>query len=583
MSNANQFEWVDFYKELAEKLLDYKDNRKELLENIYKIYDNTGLKLPKLGAVRPIRDIDPFTFFGLFNKGISNANRNKIILEISKLFGITATIPSIFDGIPLLNNQNATFHWFGGDDSDNDINVLWDFFESALLYVKNPSDNNLEILSEYFDIVINKKGNGNSKVTMALFWIAPDSYLNLDSRNIWYIYDSEKLPKDFVETLPKIEPKMSSKTYFEITKKVKEYVNSDESLFNDFKELSYEAWRYSEEVNKKIREEKKPKVNDESNNFTYREVEDVEKDLVSDSAYIAKVEGEEIKYLPYTSEDFFKEVYMDRKEYDILVDLIKNKKNVILQGAPGVGKTFIAKMLAYSIMGEIDYTRVNMIQFHQSYSYEDFIMDFRPSENGFDLTYGVFYNFCKAAEKDEEKEYFFIIDEINRGNISKIFGELFMLIENDKRGNEVQLLYSDDNEKFSVPENVYIIGMMNTADRSLAMLDYALRRRFSFYDMKPIFDTESFRKYKEGLSSEKFDSLINAVQNLNEVIYRDDSLGEGFCIGHSYFCNFKKDMDIDKALNRIVEFELIPLLKEYWFDDPVKVKNWTDNLRSAIK
>ena len=335
MSNANQFEWVDFYKELAEKLLDYKDNRKELLENIYKIYDNTGLKLPKLGAVRPIRDIDPFTFFGLFNKGISNANRNKIILEISKLFGITATIPSIFDGIPLLNNQNATFHWFGGDDSDNDINVLWDFFESALLYVKNPSDNNLEILSEYFDIVINKKGNGNSKVTMALFWIAPDSYLNLDSRNIWYIYDSEKLPKDFVETLPKIEPKMSSKTYFEITKKVKEYVNSDESLFNDFKELSYEAWRYSEEVNKKIREEKKPKVNDESNNFTYREVEDVEKDLVSDSAYIAKVEGEEIKYLPYTSEDFFKEVYMDRKEYDILVDLIKNKKNVILQGAPG--------------------------------------------------------------------------------------------------------------------------------------------------------------------------------------------------------------------------------------------------------
>lgn len=418
---------------------------------------------------------------------------------------------------------------------------------------------------------------------MALFWIAPDSYLNLDSRNIWYIYDSEKLPKDFVETLPKIEPKMSSKTYFEITKKVKEYVNSDESLFNDFKELSYEAWRYSEEVNKKIREEKKPKVNDESNNFTYREVEDVEKDLVSDSAYIAKVEGEEIKYLPYTSEDFFKEVYMDRKEYDILVDLIKNKKNVILQGAPGVGKTFIAKMLAYSIMGEIDYTRVNMIQFHQSYSYEDFIMGFRPSENGFDLTYGVFYNFCKAAEKDEEKEYFFIIDEINRGNISKIFGELFMLIENDKRGNEVQLLYSDDNEKFSVPENVYIIGMMNTADRSLAMLDYALRRRFSFYDMKPIFDTESFRKYKEGLSSEKFDSLINAVQNLNEVIYRDDSLGEGFCIGHSYFCNFKKDMDIDKALNRIVEFELIPLLKEYWFDDPVKVKNWTDNLRSAIK
>src|SRR5699024_7598761 len=164
-----------------------------------------------------------------------------------------------------------------------------------------------------------------------------------------------------------------------------------------------------------------------------------------------------------------------------LVALVQNKKNVILQGAPGVGKTYVAKRLAYSMMGEKDPNRVMMVQFHQSYTYEDFIMGFRPSENGFELKRGAFYKFCKLAEIDSEREYFFIIDEINRGNLSKIFGELFMLIENDKRGAELQLLYTD--EKFSVPSNIYIIGMMNTADRSISILDYALCRRFPFYVM----------------------------------------------------------------------------------------------------
>ena len=220
-----------------------------------------------------------------------------------------------------------------------------------------------------------------------------------------------------------------------------------------------------------------------------------------------------------------------------------------------------------------------MVQFHQSYSYEDFIMGFRPSEKGFELKKGSFYNFCKKAEIDSENEYFFIIDEINRGNLSKIFGELFMLIENDKRGVELQLLYSD--EKFSVPNNVYIIGMMNTADRSLAMLDYALRRRFAFYEMKPGFNTDGFSKYRMSLSNTKFDNLIKCVEQLNVVIASDESLGEGFCIGHSYFCSLK---EVNRQeLSRIVEYELIPLLKEYWFDEPVKMANWADNLRSAIK
>ena len=284
----------------------------------------------------------------------------------------------------------------------------------------------------------------------------------------------------------------------------------------------------------------------------------------------------------YDKNKFLQEVYITEKEYDKLEKLIKDNKNIILQGSAGVGKSYAAKRLAYSIIGEKDNERVKMIQFHQSYSYEDFIIGYRPNENGFELKEGVFYKFCKEAEMDENKEnkYFLIIDEINRGNISKIFGELFMLIENDKRGEEyaLELVYKDD-EKFFVPENLYIIGLMNTADRSLAMLDYALRRRFAFYDMKPAFKSEQFKEYQKNLKNSKFDNLIKKVEDLNEVIKED--LGEGFCIGHSYFCNLET-VEIDK-LSLIIEFELIPLLKEYWFDDKEKVNTWIKNLTDAIK
>ena len=284
-------------------------------------------------------------------------------------------------------------------------------------------------------------------------------------------------------------------------------------------------------------------------------------------------------YQPYTKEDFLSEVYLDEHEYDRLVSLMRNKKNVILQGAPGVGKTFAAKRLAYSIMGMKDTSRVELIQFHQSYSYEDFIMGFRPSETGFELRTGSFYEFCKKAEEDNDRDYFFIIDEINRGNLSKIFGELFMLLEADKRGASLKLLYSD--EQFCIPPNVYLLGMMNTADRSLALLDYALRRRFAFYEMEPGFESQGFREYRHSLESQEFDSLIRCVQQLNAEIESDESLGRGFRIGHSYFCGL--DSVEPGRLEEIVEYELVPLIQEYWFDEPGKVSDWTARLQDSIK
>ena len=276
------------------------------------------------------------------------------------------------------------------------------------------------------------------------------------------------------------------------------------------------------------------------------------------------------------------DVFIKSEEYTKLRSLLLAKKNIILQGAPGVGKTYSAKRLAYSIIGEEDRTKVEFIQFHQNYSYEDFVMGYKPKEDGgFELRRGVFYNFCRKAQSDSDKKYFFIIDEINRGNMSKIFGELLMLIENDYRGEKHKIRLAYNDEYFSVPENLYIIGMMNTADRSLAMIDYALRRRFSFFDMTPGFDSVGFKKYQENLDCEVFNKVIDAVKALNIEIAKDDSLGKGFCIGHSYFCN-RESID-DMWLENVIEYDIAPMLREYWFDNDKKFKEETDKLLSLIK
>ena len=301
--------------------------------------------------------------------------------------------------------------------------------------------------------------------------------------------------------------------------------------------------------------------------------------LIAGDSDIGALEPEgEIRYKAYSEDDFLNEVFMEPEQYETLVRLLSNKKNLILQGAPGVGKTFAAKRLAYSIIGEKDTSRVMMVQFHQSYSYEDFIRGFRPTKDGFELAEGPFYTFCKRAQDDMERDYFFIIDEINRGNSSKIFGELLMLIENDKRGEQLRLLYS--NELFSVPKKVHIIGLMNTADRSLAMIDYALRRRFAFYEMEPAFDSSGFQEIIERSNNNKLATLVLRVRELNEVISKDESLGDGFRIGHSYFCT--NDQITDYWLASVINFEILPLLSEYWFDEKSKIEDWTRKLRDAL-
>ena len=706
-----KFQWTNFYMELATALLEYKNNRSELIEKLKTIFSDAGMNFPfKEKGKETYEDICPFTIFGSFNKGITNANRIALLEQFAKQFSIKSAVPTEFDGIPVVMNLSAWFFAYKGNRGEHDIDNLWNLLEKAIAYSDEASAENKNAFIAAYDTVTKQKMI-KWNITMGLYWVRPYTFINLDSTNRAFITDVDNMPHYFTTIFSDINKGLPNGTsYLFMCEQARNALKQKEYDYHSFPELSYCAWKNSQEettdepttkrVDSNVKEtnywiyspgdnacmwdefyklgimgigwdevgnlkdfsskeeikERMKSVYDASYSYknnahclwqfaneikvgdivfakkgmhkivgkgvvtsdyifddtraNYKQIRKVQwqykgewehpgqavmktltnitpysdyvqklLELFGDEAEDEAVQEAEIKYPSYSKDDFLEEVYMSEDTYDTLVELLNTKYNIILQGAPGVGKTFAAKRLAYSIMGAKDTSRVSMVQFHQSYSYEDFIQGYRPVDNGFTLVQGVFYKFCKAAEIDDERPYFFIIDEINRGNLSKIFGELMMLIESDKRGEKLKLLYKD--EWFTVPKNVRIIGMMNTADRSLAMMDYALRRRFAFFDFAPAFSSDGFRQYLADKNNEKLEKLISMVENLNIAISNDESLGDGFRIGHSYFCT---DKDItDSWLKAVVEFELIPLLKEYWFDEPTKVRDWSMNLRGAIK
>lgn len=367
-------------------------------------------------------------------------------------------------------------------------------------------------------------------------------------------------------------PTKQIKAIYEVTKGIHNTANGEEIEFELVEKLEIPV-HWNDLKNNAALQHCEVFINNQGSLFKLTEEEyDIIREIIDNKNIITEklLQSSNIKKYKFTDDS--DKPFISEVDFLQTVALLKRKKNIILQGPPGVGKTFIARKLAYEIMQEVKDANIEMVQFHQSYSYEDFIQGLRPTQKGgFDLRDGIFYSFCQRALAHPDRPFFFIIDEINRGNLSKIFGELMMLIEADKREEKfaLKLTYAEDEEdRFYVPSNLYIIGTMNTADRSLAIVDYALRRRFAFITLQPDYGN-NFRSFlaSKGLSAGMVEHICSAVSKVNSKIKEDINLGEGFQIGHSYFCTFTTNEDENKWWNEILSFELKPLLEEIWFDD----------------
>ncbi|WP_025765384.1 AAA family ATPase [Dyadobacter tibetensis] len=378
-------------------------------------------------------------------------------------------------------------------------------------------------------------------------------------------------------------PTKQIKAIYEITQGIHNTANGEEIEFELIEKLEIPI-HWNDLKNNPSLQECEVFINNQGSLFKLTEEEyEIIREVIDNKNIITEklLKSENVKSYKF-SEDPDKP-FISETDFSNTVSLLKRKKNIILQGPPGVGKTFIARKLAYEIMQEVKDANIEMVQFHQSYSYEDFIQGLRPTQKGgFDLRDGIFYSFCQRALAHLERPFFFIIDEINRGNLSKIFGELMMLIEADKREEKfaLKLTYAEDEEdRFYVPANLYIIGTMNTADRSLAIVDYALRRRFAFVSLQPDYGS-NFRAFlaDKGLSDGIIEHICSSISKLNVKIKEDVNLGEGFQIGHSYFCTYTNDGNENQWWTDILNYELKPLLEEIWFDDLSKVSDTVKQL-----
>lgn len=685
-----KFTWIPFYKEFAEKLLNYRNDRKSLLKMIYDHREQflANYLHDQDGEDDLCPDIDPFTTMGLFNRGIKLNNRIKSTSLFKSLMGIVADIPSDFVGIPILNNQKSHFFGFRKHRKDSDIENLWALFEKV---VKNE---NFE--TEYNRVIEQHLIKVN--ITMALFWIRPEDFLAFDSTNRKYIKNQygidlpKRAPKynEYMSILNDIKQKMKSniineKSFYELSANANNGGTAEEDDMNDtWYDAIVKTWKKRRNIvlygapgtgktydvpelavllcdpdfkaNEKGRDELmerynqlkqekriafttfhqstdyedwiegiRPLVND-NNQITYEVekgifkqlCEDAERPVVkdkqagiADNAVVWKVSLMGTGHNPVRT-DCMENNYI-RIGWDEYGAVISDETDWSIYNGEGkqILDAFINKMkegdIVLSCFSNQTIDAVGVVT--GDYEYLDSLPDYKRvrrvnwilkgiNENivdmndGKTLTLGTVYRLNSITldkvktlldkykkpitMESNTKPYVMVIDEMNRGNVSKIFGELITLLEIDKRKgrkNAESVILPYSKKMFQIPENVYIIATMNTADRSLGSLDYAIRRRFAFIAYKPI----SLEDYVPGFNADLFKMVSQLfISNYDEYeesewlqsfkLLPADTLSEEYrpedvWIGHSYFI-MKDENGDDNTSDRLL-YEIIPLLEEY--------------------
>ena len=559
-----RFEWTDFYEAVAEKLLAHADDRTPLIEGIHEIASRVpGLtylqdKFPD-GTSGPLRDICPFTTMGTFNRSMTDANRKTIAGELAKLLGVTVPVPPSFEGIPVLNNQRSWFFAYADKRGAGDIDALWKVFVAASKMVDGDQLDTRDAFIRAYDEATQVWGVAWNLST-GLYWAHPWEFLTLDSQSRHYI--NKRLGLNVA--ISGQQGPCDGREYLKLLDDLQSRFGEDGYPVHSFPDLSLASWMYKDPVDEPV-----PAGDIGTNAGAEQETEGEVREAFQVAAPI----------VPYSVEDILKDgCFLERAEVDRLLERLRTKKNLILQGPPGTGKTWLAKRLAFALMGQKDDSKVRAVQFHPNLSYEDFVRGWRPTGEGkLSLADGVFMEAIKAASKDPSSKFVVVIEEINRGNPAQIFGELLTLLEAGKRtpNEALELCYPDADGKrrpVHIPENLYVVGTMNIADRSLALVDLALRRRFAFVGLEPRLG-QVWREWvvKEcavdpGLVAD----IERRIAELNDQIAADARLGKQFRIGHSYVtpAHRLEAGDTKKWFQQVVETEIGPLLDEYWFDAP---------------
>ena len=562
-ANKGTPSWVPFYEEVADKILGYKDNRKEFTAGIHELSEN--LETPPAlqdfypdGRRGPLEDICPFTVMGLFNHGMTDSNRQARADELAIFLKVQAD-PKISPSVPVLQPLSIWFFRYAKDRRPQDIGLLWELFDKAIAFAASDTPESRTAFAEAYDEAMECAGV-KWNITMALLWIRPRNFVSLDAKSRPYI------GKVLDIEVPK-EP-YSGEGYLNILDSLKERFEDTTVAVNSFIDVAKEAWKHDLERRKaKDSEDEPPPEPDDP---------DIEPTPPA---------------TPYTLDNILNDgCFIEPERLDQILRSWGDKHNLILQGPPGTGKTWLAKRLAYALMGEKSTNRVRSVQFHPNLSYEDFVRGWRPDEEGrLALMDGPFIEMMGMAKKDPDKQYVVVIEEVNRGEPAKIFGELLTLLESDKRTPEeaLELTYRHPHTGPEyIPDNLYVIGTMNIADRSLALVDLALRRRFDFVDLEPTFNTSWQEwvqaKYEESdyeIDAKTIDKIGQRIKELNENIEADSSLGKQFRIGHSYVTPPKTPTtDVREWFLSVVNYKIGPLLEEYWFDNLEKAANAKKNL-----